>query len=548
MQTKGRHISKNFERILWGCAFGLMGLAYVSGLFIDLTGDSGLYAAIARQMVESGDWLNLKINGEPYDQKPHLLFWLAGAGIKLFGNTNFAFKLFPVLWGLAGIYFTFRLGKLLFSDEAGKWAALVAGTSQIFFLYSLDIHTDTVLQAGVALALWQLAEYLKNKKTAAFIFGFLGVGLALLSKGPVGAVLPFFAVLFYLMFKKDFKQLFHPKWGAGVLIVLGVASPALFHLYQSFGREGLQFFFITNNLGRISGAYAGSSTDYLFYLHTLVWAFLPWTVFVLFSLFSEIKSWRAAPTRDAWGIYLLGSVLVLVLILSIARGKAPNYFLIAVVPLSVIVGKWMSAINNLPPGKENVLFRVHGVFLTLLVILFIMAVVVFTETNFGMPVVLFVFAVFLIFSLFKIQKNRIQKVIFPTIVVFGTFTFFLNARVIPGLFKYQGARQAIEIFEKNKKPGDRLCNFEMEEYALFFMAEYPVLQIKDWNQLYEVMDDAGTWLYTNETKYKDIFQMNYEIDTVYQIRQRGMNRISLEFLNPKTRENSLEINYLIKTK
>jgi hypothetical protein len=120
--------------------------------------------------------------------------------------------------------------------------------------------------------------------------------------------------------------------------------------------------------------------------------------------------------------------------------------------------------------------------------------------------------------------------------------------VIRGLFIYQGARLAVEIFEKNKKPGDRLCNFEIEEYALFFMAEDPVLQIKDWNQLYEVMDDAGTWLYTNETKYNDIFQMNYDIDTVYQIRQRGMNRISLEFLNPKTRENSLEINYLIKTK
>jgi len=55
-------------------AFLLVILAWISGLFIDLTGDSGLYAAISRQMVESGDWLNLKINGEPYVQKPHLFF------------------------------------------------------------------------------------------------------------------------------------------------------------------------------------------------------------------------------------------------------------------------------------------------------------------------------------------------------------------------------------------------------------------------------------------------------------------------------------------
>jgi hypothetical protein len=61
------------------------------------------------------------------------------------------------------------------------------------------------------------------------------------------------------------------------------------------------------------------------------------------------------------------------------------------------------------------------------------------------------------------------------------------------------------------------------------------------------MEKPGTWLYTNEIKYRDIVGMNYNIDTVYQIRQRGMNRINLEFLNPKSREKSLKTNYLIVT-
>ena len=74
-------MSRKSEHILWILAFGLVLIAYIFGLFIDLTGDSGLYAAIARQMVDSGDWLNLKINGMPYDQKPHLFFWLAGIGL-----------------------------------------------------------------------------------------------------------------------------------------------------------------------------------------------------------------------------------------------------------------------------------------------------------------------------------------------------------------------------------------------------------------------------------------------------------------------------------
>jgi 4-amino-4-deoxy-L-arabinose transferase-like glycosyltransferase len=140
----------------WTIAFLLVILAWVFGLNIDLTGDSGLYAAISRQMVESGDWLNLKINGEPYDQKPHLFFWLAGLGIQLFGNSNWAFKLFPFLFGLSSIYFTYRLARLLYNELSGKLAALLAGTSQMFFLYFFDFHTDTVLQAAW---LWQSGNW-----------------------------------------------------------------------------------------------------------------------------------------------------------------------------------------------------------------------------------------------------------------------------------------------------------------------------------------------------------------------------------------------------
>ncbi|MFW5774337.1 MAG: ArnT family glycosyltransferase, partial [Tangfeifania sp.] len=241
------------KNILWGFAFLMIGMAWIFGLFIDLTGDSGLHAAISRQMVESGDWLNLKINGEPYDQKPHLLFWLAGLGIELFGNSNFAFKLFPFLFALSSLWFVYKLAKLLFSHEAGLTAALVAGTSQMFFLYLLDIHTDTILQAGVALALWQLMAYLEKRKFVHFIWGFVGIGLAMLAKGPIGAVLPFFTVLFYLLIKKDFRRLFHPKWILGILIVLAVISPTLWHLFESFGWEGIRVYFITNNLGRITG-------------------------------------------------------------------------------------------------------------------------------------------------------------------------------------------------------------------------------------------------------------------------------------------------------
>lgn len=526
----------------------LVGLAYTFGLFIDLTGDSGLYAAISRQMVDSGDWFNLQINGQPYDQKPHLLFWLAGAGIQLFGNSNFAFKLFPFLYGISGIYFTYRLGKTIYSEIIGKIAALIVATSQITFLYFFDFHTDSILQTGIVLTLWQLAEYLKTKKWQNFILAFLGIGLAMISKGPIGAVIPFFAVLFYFISERDFKQLFHVKWFLGIAIVFVIISPTLIHLYKSFGNEGLKFFFITNNVGRITGEYAGSSSDPFFYLHTILWAFIPWTLFVLLGLFSEIRNWFKKGSSNSWGYYLLGSTLVLLLVLSIAKAKSPNYFLIAVAPISVVVGKWVLQFSSQSGNLHKHVMFGQLIFLSLLAVLFMFIFWLYSSLNLSIPVFLSTAWLFIVFYFYRLRIKTLKQILLLSVIVVASLNVYLNIQILPHLFSYQGARQVLEIFENEKKDGDILSNFELEEFEMFFYAKDKVNEIADWNELYDVMEKPGTWLYTNEMKYNDIIKMGYAIDTIYTIKQNGMNNLNLKFLDPNTCEESLNSTYLFKTK
>lgn len=543
-----KKLKTSIKNILWLYAFLVIGMVYISGLFIDLTGDGGLYAAITRQMVESGDWFNLKINGEPYEQKPHLLFWLAGIGVQLFGNTNFAFKLFPVLYGWLGFYFTYRLGKVLFTEKTGRLAALLTATTQVFFLYSFDIHTDIVLQTGVVLALWQFAAYLQHKKPVHFISGFTGVGLAMLAKGPVGVVIPFFAVVLFLGVKKDFKQLFHPKWTLGILIILAVISPSIIYLYQTFGWQGIEFYFITNNFGRITGEYAGSSNDPFFYLYNSIWIFLPWTIFVFGTVFSEIKSWFSGVKRNPRGIYLLGGVLVYFVIISIAKGKAPNYFLIAVPPLTVLTAKWLNVWRRIFTGNRQVLFGLQWIFLSLMAVLLFFVVVVYRGNSllwFGL--LLFCSAI-AIMGAMKNFSRFFNKIAYATIIFIGLFNFFINTEVVPSLAKYQGARQALAIFEQYRQPDDKLYNFALEEYELFFMADEKVKDIKVPQKVYNLLNTSTTWVYTNEIKYNDIIKMENKIDTFYIIPHRGMNELNLNFLNPENRKESLNINYLIKGK
>jgi len=540
-------VHKNYRYLLWSYAIVLIALTYSAGLFIDLTGDSGLYAAISREMAKSGDWLNLTINGEPYDQKPHLFFWLAGLGVKLFGNTNVAFKLFPFLFGLGSIYFIFRLAKMLTNRNAGILAVIIAGSSQIFFLYFLDLHTDTVLQAGVSLALWQLAVHLNRKNILSFILGFAGIGLAMLTKGPIGAVIPFFFVVLYLLLNKEFSQLINPKWLAGILIVLLIISPTLHHLYKSFGWEGLRFYFIDNNIGRITGQVAGSNSDPLFYIYNLIWAFLPWTVFLVIAIFLEIRSWTDRRSRDAMRAAILGSVLIILIILSIAKGKAPNYMMVMTAPLSVVIAGWSDYWLKLPGEKIRKLIMAQALLLTAIFLFLLFTVFFFAENVHWLAILLIIVSGVVLYAVYRINDNSAVRIILASLIVTGTFNLFLNSVIIPQLYSYQGCRKVLSVFEENRDSGDRLYNFEVEQYELFFYAEDKVTDIDNWEDLYKTLGKPGSWIYTNKTKYNDVLNMNYPIDTVYEIRQRGMNRITLEFLNPKSREESLITNYLIKT-
>jgi 4-amino-4-deoxy-L-arabinose transferase-like glycosyltransferase len=538
----------NLKNSLWAVAFFLVALTWYFGLKIDLTGDSGLYAAISRQMVESGNWFDLKINDRAYDQKPHLFFWLAGLGIELFGNTNFAFKLFLFLFGIMGIYFTYLLARLLFSETAGRLAALFTGTSQMFFLYFLDIHTDTVLQSAVILSLWQLAEYMEQKKPVNFLIAFTGIGLAMLTKGPVGAVLPFFFVLFYLLQKKDYRQLVHPKWLAGIVWVLLIISPTLYHLWKSFGAEGLRFYFIDNNIGRVSGEVAGSSTELFFYTYNLLWAFLPWTVPVIAGLAAEIKTWITDRNRNKYNASLLGSVVVLFSVYSIARGKAPNYLMMLMPPLAVVAaGRIQEFVHWSAKLKKGVIYFHYFLLAILVLLLFASWYFVIEGEGTGLLILLIVTSATLSLFFFRNEHGSTRRTLFITLLISAAFNLFQNTMVITELFRYQGARQAIHYFEKDEAGEKQLYNWDLEEYGLFFMAEDSVRNIADWEQMHEAMEKPGTWLYTNEGKHDEIVKMGFEIDTVYRIEQRGMNSISFDFLYAKTRKNALEPNFLIKT-
>ncbi len=534
---------KNSKRdLIWYVLLLLIAAAWVAGLFIDLTGDSGLYAAISRQMVESGDWLNLAINGRPYDQKPHLLFWLSSVGIWLFGNYNFAYKLFPFLAAISGIYFTYRFARLLYSETAGRLAALMTGTSLIFFLYMHDIHTDSVLQAAVTLALWQLTAYLKTSKPAPFILSFAAIGFAMLTKGPVGAFVPFLYVVIFLIINRDIRQFWQPKWIAGVLIALIVASPALIHLYRNFGFDGLKFYFIDNNLGRITGKVAGSGIDPLYYFYNLLWALLPWTVPVFLTLIIELKNLKQKEFRKSLHFSLFLSIIITFCILSFSKGRAPNYMFLMIPSIFVLAsGKFAEAVDS-----RNLFLNSQKFMVGVMVLIFLFSILVDGFRKPWVPGILLFSAILMASWIRKTIKHPEIKILSISVLMAALVNGFLNIQVLPHLFSYQGARQALEIYENSPTENGMLKNLHLDEFELFFWAKKPVEDFSTWENFYEFLKTDNSWVYTDSLGLDVVRQLTPSTDTVYAIPQAQMNRVKLRFLIPSSRSVALKDNYLIK--
>lgn len=526
----------------------LMLCAYFFGLFVDTTGDAGKYAAIARNIIESGDIINLKIHGEPYDQKPPLLFWLAAIGFKIGGLHNWSFKLFPILYSFSGFWFTYKLGETLYNKKTGKLAALMLSSSWVFFLFTMDVHTDLILQANVTLAIWQLVAFINTRKTSHFIWAFIGVGLAMLSKGPIGAAVPAFALGTHLLLKRQYKEIIHPRWLLGIAIALIVSSPALIGLYNQFGVKGLKFFFIVNNVGRITGSYAGDNNDYLFYLHTMLYLVLPWTLLLIYGFYKEFGSYFRTSYKHR-EYYTLGGIWVFILIASVARGKAPHYVFMLIPMIFAVTANWLTKTfeNANPKTIKRLLFA--QTFIPFLITAFLLLIMGFLfppnkVVIWALPIISITVALLVIRS-----KQELQiKLFAPSVIMMATLIIYLNSQALPEAYKYQASTQAAQLYNQQAGPDEPLYNYLYLQYELYFYSN------TDAKRIYSIKEFSpdpknDSWIFTNEAG-KDTIMTDYgsQISATFPLKHRGMTDMRPKFLNPTTREQTLTPMYLIKIK
>jgi 4-amino-4-deoxy-L-arabinose transferase-like glycosyltransferase len=188
-------------------------------------------AQIAKNMLQSGDWITARLNGVAYLEKSPLVYWLMAVSFAIFGVHDWAARL-PVALGTIGLcWLTYRMGRWAFSAREGLYAGLVLATCVGLFLFTRILIPDVILTGAVALALWAFLRCLdpeENRRRRWALTFAAAVGAGLLLKGLIAALFPIAAACIFLLGTGEWRH--RDTWRrlrpvTGLAVVIAIAAP-----------------------------------------------------------------------------------------------------------------------------------------------------------------------------------------------------------------------------------------------------------------------------------------------------------------------------------
>lgn len=169
------------------------------------------FAEIAREMIVTKDYLNVKVNYLPFHEKPPLFMWLQVLSMKLFGINEFAARFPNVICGLMSIMVLFLIGRRLVNNKFGYLWIITYCCSFLPFFYFKSGIIDPWYNLFIFLSLYFIIKYFESSKSLEIVFSAIFCGLALLTKGPVVILILLLTTIIYCYISKEWKKLLSIK-------------------------------------------------------------------------------------------------------------------------------------------------------------------------------------------------------------------------------------------------------------------------------------------------------------------------------------------------
>lgn len=312
----------------WALLLALCALLFFLGLgALGLTDrDEGSNAEAAREMVASGDWITPTLNGAPRFAKPILIYWLISGSYLAFGVSEFTARLPSALFGTLLILMQYAFATRIFGPTVGLRAALMLLLNFEVLAIGRMVLTDMVLMFFTTLSIFSFFLAMQGEgRTKHWYWGFyIGMGLATLTKGPVGVLVPLLAVIPYLLLTRRWREVAREcRLLPGTAVFLLVAAPWYATMFLLHG-AGYAASARGDTLTRFSSVIGGHGGTILFYIPILFLGFFPWSGFLPAALVQALHERDEDPQR---AVQFLGAVWVLgvFIFFTLSSTRLPHY-------------------------------------------------------------------------------------------------------------------------------------------------------------------------------------------------------------------------------
>jgi hypothetical protein len=318
-------------------------LLYFSLSFHLFEPDEGRYAEIPREMLVRGDWVVPYLQGEPYLDKPPLLYWLVMASYRVFGIHDWAARLVPALALHVCLLLTYLLGRRLLGERPAFWGALLLSLAPGFMSMGRLLIMDSLLTLWVTLSVLAGFEAQSGERLRWrwWLLAAIACGLGILTKGPVAVML--FAPPLWATRRLSGKGCPLP-WSA-LAAFLAVVLTIVLPWYVAICVRLPQFayyFLWEHNVLRFLAPF-----DHLepiwFYGPILLFGFMPatfWAISFVRFLISGDETDRARRGSNLGFVLLSGGWCVL--FFSLSGCKLPTYIMPAFPPLALAMGRYLA--------------------------------------------------------------------------------------------------------------------------------------------------------------------------------------------------------------
>ncbi len=309
--------------------------------------DETKYAQVAVEILQTGDPLTLHVNGQPWYVHPPFYMWLVAATGRLAGFNEFTVRVWSAVFSVLAVYATILLGRVLFGARAGLLAGAILAVTFQFLVQSRLAVFDSVLLAWMLLAVYSFVRGYQGGRRADYLRFFLFAGLATLTKGLIGLLLPGLVIVPFVGLRRAWHRWREVPWAAGfaAYAVVGLS----WYVVETWlhGRAFVSAVFGYYTFGRFLGVVENQAGPWHYYVPVVLLGAFPWTAF-----WPAAAAFHLRRLREDGSLFCLLWCALTFAFYSAAGTKLPNYVL-PIYPLAAVAvaAVWDAALRESGRGR-----------------------------------------------------------------------------------------------------------------------------------------------------------------------------------------------------